>query len=179
MDTFLHMTFLWLHILGIALWVGPQVFLAVVWGPASRQIADLPTRVAAMRTITRRFGYLGGLGLALVIVAGTYLVFTWRDYYAIPSDAEFTSLRFGVWFIIKMNVLLVMLAVVALHTFWAGPKQLRLYEAKARGEAVDEGALRRARMVSMVLSVLGLLLTLAIMVIGVMIGTSGWSLQEV
>jgi hypothetical protein len=31
----------------------------------------------------------------------------------------------------------------------------------------------------MVLSVLGLLLTLAIMVMGVMIGTSGWSLQEV
>ncbi|WBL37210.1 hypothetical protein O0235_06485 [Tepidiforma flava] len=178
MDSTLHIFFTWLHLLGIALWVGPQVFLAVAWAPASRQITDLPTRVAAMKTITRRFGYLGGFGLALILIAGTYLIITWRDYYAIPADTEFTSLRFGVWFIIKMNVLIVMLAVVALHMFWAGPKQLRLYEAKARGEAIDEAALRRARAVSMTLSLLGLLLTLAIMVMGVMIGTGTWSFQE-
>lgn len=179
LESFLHITFLWLHLLGVALWVGPQVFLAVAWGPASRQIADLPTRVAAMKTMTRRFGYLGGVGLALIIVAGTYLVFTWRDYYAIPGDTEFTSLRFGVWFIVKMNVLVLMLVVVGLHIVWAGPKQLRLYEAMARGEPVDEAALRRVRAVSMTLSLLGLLLSLVMMVMGVMIGTSEWSFQEV
>ncbi len=178
MESFLHITFTWLHVVGVALWVGPQVFLAVAWGPASRQIEDLPTRVAAMRTMTRRFGYLGGSGLALILIAGTYLVFTWRDYYAIPGDVEFTSLRFGAWFIVKMNVLILMLLVVGLHIAWAGPKQLRLYEAKARGEAVDEAALRRARAVSMTLSLLGLVLSLAIMVMGVMIGTPGWSLQD-
>ncbi len=178
MESFLHILFTWLHLLGVALWVGPQVFLAVAWGPASRQITDFPQRVAAMRTITRRFGYLGGFGLLLIIAAGTYLIVTWREYYAIPADAEFTSLRFGVWFIIKMNVLIVMLVLVALHMVWAGPRQLRLYEAKARGEQVDEAELRRARAVSMALSIAGLLLTLAIMVMGVMIGTGTWSFQE-
>jgi uncharacterized membrane protein len=178
-ETFLHIFFSWLHILGIAMWVGPQIFLAVAWAPVSRQIEDLPTRVAAIRTMTRRFGYLGAVGLLLIGASGLYLILRWRDHYAIPPDVEFTSLRFGLWFIIKMNVLIVMLAVVALHTLWAGPKQLRLYEAKARGEAVDEDRLRRARTVSMSLSLVGLLLTLALMVIGVMMGTGAWSFQEV
>jgi uncharacterized membrane protein len=179
LETFLHIAFLWMHILGIALWVGPQVFLAVAWGPTSRQITDLPARVAAMKTMTRRFGYLGGAGLALIVIAGSYLIATWRDFYAIPEDTSFMSLRFGLWFTIKMVVLLVMLAVVGLHIAWAGPKQLRLYEAMARGEQIDETALRRARAVSMTLSLLGLALTLAIMVMGVMIGTGAWSFQEV
>lgn len=179
LESFLHITFLWLHLLGVALWVGPQVFLAVAWVPASRQIADLPTRVAAMKTMTRRFGYLGGVGIGLIVVAGSYLIATWRDFYAIPEDASFLSLRFGLWFTVKMVVLVVMLAVVGLHMGWAGPKQLRLYEAMARGEPVDEAALRRVRAVSMTLSLLGLALTLAIMVMGVMIGTGSWSFQEV
>src|SRR5690606_29829697 len=103
---------------------------------------DLPTRVAAMRTITRRFAYIGGTGLVLVIAAGTYLIIDWRDYYGIPEETEFTSLRFGLWFIIKMTVLLVMLAAVALHMFVLGPRQLAKLEERARGENVDEDELR-------------------------------------
>lgn len=175
----LRIIFVWLHILGITLWVGPQFFLAVAWVPASRQIADLPTRVAAMRTITRRFGYLGGFGLILTMVAGTYLISDWRNHYAQPSDVDFMSLRFGVVFVVKMTVLLVMLAVIALHMFVLGPRQLEKLEAQARGENVTEEELRRVRRQSMFLSVSGLLLTLAIMVMGVMLNTTSWSLQEI
>ncbi|WP_322795457.1 hypothetical protein [Tepidiforma sp.] len=177
METTLHIAFTWLHILGIALWVGPQVMLAVAWPAASRQVTDLPQRVAAMRVMTRRFGYLGGAGLALIVIAGTYLISTWREYYAIPEDADFLSLRFGFWFVVKMTLFLLMLAVVGLHIAWAGPRQLRAYEAKARGEGDDE-ELRAARRLSLALSISGLALSLAIMVMGTMIGTSGWSLQE-
>ena len=179
MDQFLHIVAIWVHVFGIALWVGPQFFMAFAWIPASRQIDDLPTRVAAMRTITRRFAYIGGTGLALVIAAGTYLIIDWRDYYGVPEETEFTSLRFGLWFIIKMTVLLVMLAAVALHMFVLGPRQLAKLEDRARGENVDEDELRSIRMQSMFLSIAGLVLTLAIMVMGSMIGTAGWSLQEV
>lgn len=178
MDNALHISMIWLHVLGIALFVGPQVFLAFAWVPASRQIEDLPTRVRAMRTITRRFLYIGSVGLVMIIGAGSYLISDWRDYYGIPDDAGFTSLRFGVWFIIKMNVLIVMLIVTGLHTFVAGPRQLAKYEARARGEAVSEAELRSVRMQSMTLSILGLVLTLAIMVMGAMIGASGWAFQE-
>jgi uncharacterized membrane protein len=178
MDNFLHISALWLHVLGIALFVGPQFFLAFAWVPASRQIADLPTRAQAMRTITRRFGYIGGIGLVLIVIAGTYLIMTWRDFYSYPDDAGFTDIRYGVIFIIKMSVLVVMLALVGLHMFWAGPKQLALMEAQARGERVAEDEIRRVRMTSMYLSIAGLLLTLIIMVMGVSLSTTEYSFQE-
>jgi uncharacterized membrane protein len=177
-DNFLHITAVWVHILGIALFVGPQFFLAFAWVPASRQIADLVTRAQAMRTITRRFGYIGGIGLVLILVAGTYLIATWRDFYGYPDDAGFTDVRYGVIFIIKMSVLIVMLVLVGLHMFWAGPRQLALMEAQARGEAVGPEELRRQRMLSMTLSIAGLVLTLAIMVMGVSLSTTEYSFQE-
>jgi uncharacterized membrane protein len=178
LDNFLHITAVWVHILGIALFVGPQFFLAFAWVPASRQIADLATRARAMRTITRRFGYIGGIGLVLILVAGTYLIATWRDFYGYPDDAGFTDVRYGVIFIIKMSVLIVMLVLVGLHMFWAGPRQLALMEAQARGEAVEPEQMRRLRMMSMTLSIAGLVLTLAIMVMGVSLSTTEYSFQE-
>ncbi len=178
MDNFLHAAALWLHILGIALFVGPQFFLALVWVPASRKIADMPTRIEAMRTITRRFGYVGGAGLALILVAGTYLIITWRDYYAVPDDVGFNDLRFGVIFSIKMTVLVIMLALVGLHMFSVGPKQLAKLEAQARGQRVTDAEIAAARKQSMMLSISGLVLTLVIMVFGVMLTTANYSLRE-
>jgi len=178
MDTGLRIFFVWLHILGIALWVGPQFFLAFAWVPTSRRIADPSTRVAAMRSITRRFGYIGGIGLLLIVAAGSYLIATWRDYWGIPEDVGFLELRYGWIFTIKMLLLVVMLALVALHIFRIGPRQLELVEAQAQGREIDEGELARLRRLSMALSMLTLLITLIIMVMGVSLSIGEYSTQE-
>jgi uncharacterized membrane protein len=177
-ENFLHIAAIWTHILGIALFVGPQFFLAFAWVPASRGIADLPTRVQAMRTITRRFGYVGGAGLLLIVVAGSYLIASWRDYYSVPGDLEFTSIRYGVIFIIKMTVLVVMLAVVAIHTFVTGPRLLDRLEAQANGETVLDDDIAALRRQSMVLSITGLVLALAIMVMGASMSSTNYSFQD-
>lgn len=177
MEQALHITFIFVHVLGVALFVGPQFFLAFAWVPASRGIEDLPTRVRAMRTITRRFLYLGGTGLVMAVVAGTYLISTWRDYHGIPEDESFTALRFGVVFIVKMTLFVVMLAAVGLHTFVVGPRLVDALDAQAGGEDVPDRVLRRLRMRSMALSITGLVLVLAMMVMGVMLNTAQWSLQ--
>ncbi len=178
MDNFLHILFIWLHILGVALFVGPQFFLAFAWVPASRTIEDMPTRITAMRTITRRFGYVGGAGLVLIVLAGGYLIGDWRNFYAVPDDAGFTELRFGVVFIIKMVLLTIMLIALGIHMFILGPRQMDRLEAQARGENVSESELRKARMQSMTFSILGLVLALAIMVLGAMLNDVSWSLQQ-
>lgn len=177
MSNALHIAAIWTHILGIALFVGPQFFLAFAWVPASRGIEDLPTRIKAMRTITRRFGYVGGVGLALILVAGIYLIADWRDFYTVDPDKKFNDLRFGVIFSAKMMVLLVMLALLAIHTFIVGPKLLNRLEAQANGENVSEAELRTLRMRSMALSIGALALTLVIMVMGAMLTTTSFSLQ--
>lgn len=179
MENFLHIFFIWLHILGVALFVGPQFFLAFAWVPASRTIDDMTTRIKAMRTITRRFGYVGGVGLALIVIAGSYLVGTWRSFYSQPDDVGFMDLRFGVVFTIKMVLLLVMLVALGIHIFILGPRQMDRLEAQARGENVSEAEMRKARMQSMTFSILGLALALAIMVLGAMLNDVSWSLQEV
>ncbi len=169
-----------MHILGIALFVGPQFLLAVAWVPASRAIQDLPTRVAAMRTMTVRFAWLGGVGLALILIAGIYLVSTFRSYYSLPGrdEVSFNDLRYGVIFSIKMAILVVMLAITALHMFVVGPKLLGRLEARAAGEEVPESELARIRRQSMLLSMSGLTLTLVIMVLGAMMNTAQYSLQQ-
>ena len=179
MENFLHIFFIWLHILGVALFVGPQFSLAFAWVPASRPIDDMATRIKAMRTITRRFGYVGGVGLALIVIAGSYLVGTWRSFYSQPDDVGFMDLRFGVVFTIKMVLLLVMLVALGIHIFILGPRQMDRLEAQARGENVSEAEMRKARMQSMTFSILGLALALAIMVLGAMLNDVSWSLQEV
>ncbi len=171
----LHIIAIWMHILGIALWVGPQFFLAFAWVPASRQIADPVARLEAMRTITRRFAYIGGIGLLLILVAGLYLVTSFRDYY--HYDGGFFDIRFGVVFTIKMMVLAVMLAVIGYHTFVVGPRLMGLMEARINGKDVPDTALRSARMQSMAFSITGLVLTLAIMVMGAMLNTVTFSLR--
>lgn len=175
----LHIVFIWLHILGVALYVGPQFFLAFAWAPASRGIEDLSVRARAARTITRRFGYIAGAGLLLLLIAGSYLIGSWRDYYHIPDSAGFTDYRYGVLFIVKMSVLVVMLAVVGWHTFRVGPRLVAVMEAQGRGEPVSPGALRSARMQSMTYSVVGLVLVLVIMVLGAMMNTTTYSVIEI
>ena len=178
MENALHITAIWLHILGIALFVGPQFFLAFAWVPASRRITDMPTRIAAMRTITKRFAYIGGTGLGLILIAGTYLIATWRDFYSMPSDVEFNSVWYGVIFSTKMTVLLVMLIIVGVHTFKVGPKLIDTLEAEALGKNVTAADVRRARRNSMILSISGLVLVLVIMAMGTMLTTTSFSLQN-
>ena len=180
MENTLHIIAIWMHILGVALFVGPQFLLAFAWVPASRNIADLPTRVAAMRTMTTRFAWIGGIGLCMILVAGIYLVSTWRGYYSIPGREEvgFNDLNYGVIFLIKMAVLVVMLAITAVHTFVTGPKLLRRMEARAAGEQVAEPELAGIRRQSMLLSISGLVLTLGIMALGAMMNAAQWSLQQ-
>ena len=178
MENFLHIAAVWLHVLGIALFVGPQFFLAFAWVPASRQIEDMQTRVAAMRTITTRFGWIGGIGLLLILIGGTYLIMTWRDYHNIVEGTAFFDLRYGVVFVIKMVVLVVMIVLVGLHMFVVGPSQVDAMEERARGEDVPDVRMRQIRITSLVLSITGLILALVIMGFGVSLGATEYSLKD-
>ncbi len=177
MENFLHIASVWLHVLGIALFVGPQFFLAFAWVPASRGIADLPTRVVAMRTITTRFAYIGGAGLILILIGGSYLIATWRDYHGVGDEAAFFDLRYGLIFVIKMGILMVMLLLVGLHMFVTGPAQVDALEERARGQEVPELRIRRLRITSMALSITGLVLTLVIIGLGVSLGAAEYSIN--
>ena len=179
MEDTLHIIFIWIHILGLVLFLGPQFFLAFAWVPTSRDITDMPIRIRAMRKITKRFAWIGGTGLVLLIVAGGYLIGDWRKYYNIPSDTNFFHYYFGSIFVAKMIVLLVMLVLLGLHTFRTGPRLIDAMEAQANGsKTVTDADVRSLRMQSMFLSISVLVLTLVIMVGGVMLNTTTFSFKS-
>jgi uncharacterized membrane protein len=178
LENALHIFFIWLHILGIALWAGGQFFLAFAWVPASREISHLPTRVKAMRVLTDRFLYLGGGGLLVIIVAGLYLISDFPRYHG-QSFSDFYAIRYGTLFTIKMVLLAVMLVVVGIHTFVVGPRLVEALDAQARGEPVTDAEVRQRRMRSMWYSITGLVLTLIIMVLGATLNAVRFSLAEI
>jgi len=174
----LHAVALWVHVFGIAIWVGPQVFLIVGWPAASAAISDPVTRVEVIRVLTRRFAYLGAAGLLLAVGAGIYLVLSWPSYYAVPWRATFFEVWFGPLFFAKLGVVIVMLVVTARHIFVVGPAQIEAMAAQARGEPIAAADVARARRRSRTLSVTGLLLTFVIMALGVVLATARFSTRE-
>ena len=123
------------------------------------------------------FRLCGGAGLLCILVAGLYLIYSWKGYYAIGPDTGFYDVRFGAVFTIKMGVLAVMLSVLAVHTFIVGPRLMDRLEAQANGENVSEEEIRAVRRRSMTLSITGLVLTLVIMALGAMLNTYRFSLR--
>jgi len=174
----LHAVALWVHVFGIAIWVGPQIFLIVGWPAASAAISDPVTRVEVVRVLTRRFAYLGGFGLLLVVGAGVSMVLAWPSYYAVPWRAAFFEVWFGPLFFAKLAIVIVMLAITARHMFVVGPAQIEAMAAAARGEPIAPEVVASVRRRSRRLSFTGLLLTFVIMSLGAVLATARFSTRE-
>ncbi|TMB96804.1 MAG: hypothetical protein E6J42_08690 [Chloroflexi bacterium] len=69
----------WLHILAVAVWVGPQFFLFIAAVPAIRTIDDMRVRANVMRTITTRFGWMAWAALAVIVLTGISNIFQEAD----------------------------------------------------------------------------------------------------
>ncbi|MFB3053216.1 MAG: hypothetical protein ACE1ZT_05060, partial [Dehalococcoidia bacterium] len=48
----------WIHIVAVAVWLGPQFFMFLVTVPAVRVIEDPEVRLRVMKVIVTRFGWL-------------------------------------------------------------------------------------------------------------------------
>jgi len=143
----------WLHILAATVLVGPQFFLFMAAVPAIRTVEDAQQRARAMRVVTTRFGWLAWGAIAVLIITGIGNL-----YEIAPVDPEdINDLNYGTIFMVKMTLLVVVVALMALHSFVLGPRLMRLTE-----QGASDADLASARRASMMISGLNLLLTLAI-----------------
>jgi putative copper export protein len=163
----------WLHVLAITIWVGPQVFLFAAAVPAVRTIEDAKQRAQVMRVLALRFGWLGWSAMAVIIVSGVINLFIVADdlpgYSA--GDLVGSGLRYSRLFWEKMFFVGVALALTAVHTFFAGPRQLQLMEQAS----ADERALRRARRWSMATSGVALLASIGALYMGAVLANHEYS----
>lgn len=169
----------WLHVFGITLWIGPQVFLFAAAVPAVRTIEDAGVRARVLRVLTARFGWLSWSAMAVIIVTGIANLFVAAG--DVPGqnagdliDAEFrftrilngdffsADLRFTRIFWEKMFLVFVAVVLTAVHTFAIGPRQLRLMEEAS----TDEAAMRRVRRLSILTSGIALLASIGALYLG-------------
>ncbi|MCH7510871.1 MAG: DUF4149 domain-containing protein [Chloroflexi bacterium] len=152
----------WLHILAATIWVGPQVFLFVAAVPAIRTVEDAQVRARIMRVLTTRFGWLAWGAMLVLVITGIANL-----YEHALSVEELFELNFGIIFQVKMTLVILTVALTALHSFVIGPRLLSLQESVA-----DQAQVASARRVSIIVSAGNLLLALGILFCAALLGST-------
>jgi len=162
----------WLHILAIAVWVGPQFFLFIAAVPAVRTIEDRAVRARVMRIVVTRFGWMAWAAMLVIVLSGISNLFQVGGDTPL-SWASANDFRYGRIFAEKMVLVGLAVALTAVHTFVVGPRQLALNEQMDADP--DEAA--RLRRISIVISAGALLASIAAMFMGAVLANHDYSFQ--
>ena len=162
----------WIHIVAVTVWLGPQFFMFLVTVPAVRVIEDPAVRLQVMRVIVTRFGWLAWAAMAVIVLSGVSNLFQEADEFGHVWDTDY---RYFQIFSTKMVLVGLMVILTAVHTFVIGPKQLRLLE-EMRSDSTEAAGLRR---VSIIVSSLTLLVSIAVVYAAALLANHAYSFQLV
>lgn len=161
------------HVLFAAILVGPQVLLFYAVIPSTWLIEDEGIRRSVVQVVTRRFAMLSGISLLGLLITGLYQFYS--DNIVSPGIRDnMMDYRWGLIFSTKMTALVILVALIAVHGMVFGPRIRRASEAVERGEG-DPGALESARRTSLIFSTLILLVSVAVLFLGVTLGYTAYS----
>lgn len=164
-----------LHVVAVAVWLGGQIVTAACVVPALRAVGDRTLWLDALEGFTRRFGRVGIAAMIIILITGGAMVDPRLDQASNFGDGIYDA-RWGIIFVIKMSLWVVMMGLIGLHQFVFGPRQLKLARETANAEA-DTPELRRVRMITIALSISGLLFTLAVAGAGAFLGNHNFSMN--
>ena len=159
----------WIHVIAVSIWIGPQFFMFIVAIPALRTVEDARVRARLMRTIVTRFGWLAWGAMAMTIASGIGNLLVVSD--EAPFDLWDRDYRWWGLFTEKMALVFIVVVLTAIHTLFVGPRQLRLAE---RLDA-DPKDLRTLRRWSMALSGFALLASIGAVYFGALLANHDYS----
>ena len=160
-----------IHVSLAAILVGPQLLMFLAVAPASWLIGDHELRTQVVRVIARRFAVLSVVALVGLLLTGLY------QLYNVTPDAvreDMTTYRFGMIFMAKMTLFVVLIVMIAVHGAVLGRRMAAVTEAVQSGSA-EPGALEGARRNSMLFSGVMVLVSFAILALGVLLGNPQFS----
>lgn len=123
---------------GAVIWVGGILFLGFVAVPAMRRLPG-ETRGELLDVIGRRFRLIGYSILGLLFLTGVVQMSIRGATVSNVLDGSFFATSFGTALGIKLILVVVMIAVSAIHDFVVGPAS-----AQALAAGQDPGRLRKA-----------------------------------
>lgn len=160
--------FVVLHIFAAIVWVGGAMFLALVLVPVSRGVQPPVAGRQFLRLAATRFRGVAWVLLATLVVTGI-IVMEGRDIgFSRWDDPGFFATETGRTLLIKMALVLVLLALSAIHDYVLGPRVTALMDAAAPGQPPGMQAVRLRKRLIM-LARLNMLVALAIVVLGIML----------
>ncbi len=163
----------WIHIVAVTVWLGPQFSMFIVTVPALRLIEDAEVRLRVMRLIVTRFGWLAWAAMAVIVLSGI------SNLFQVGGDTTLdlwsSDFRYFHIFTTKMALVGLTVLLTALHTFVIGPRQLRLHEEMQ----ADSSEAARLRRISIIISSLALLASIAVVYTAVLLADHGFSFQPV
>lgn len=115
-----------LHVLAALLWLGGMFFLAVVGGPALRELEDPALRARLFHRLGERFRRVGWIAIAVLVATGlANLHFRGLLSTGVLGDPAFWAGRYGRTLAWKLGIVAAMIAISAIHDFVEGPRAAR------------------------------------------------------
>jgi uncharacterized membrane protein len=167
---------LMLHVTAAAILVGPQVLMFLAVTPSTWLIDDEKLKANITHVIARRFGMLASGSLLVLLVTGLY------QFYALvpePIQNEMMDYNFGAIFIVKMTLFTLLVALILVHVGIFSRRVSRLSERVMQDASDEEAryALDAARLQSFTFSLVLLVVSIAILWLGVALGDASYSYQ--
>ena len=166
-----------IHVIAATVLVGPQLLLFFAVVPATWLIPDEQLRRDVTRVVTARFGMLAGVSLVLLVITGLY-----QFYSSVPAGIrdDMLDYRFGSIFMFKMILLVAFVALLAFHVRVTARRIGRLSDRVIADPSDDDAAfaLDAQRRTSFVLSLMMLLVSVGMLVLGAMLGDHGYSYTQ-
>jgi uncharacterized membrane protein len=108
---------LWLHLLGVVVWVGGMFFAYMVLRPAAVRLLEPPLRLPLWSQVLTHFFMWVWLAVLLILVSGLFMVFSLESFASAPGHIH-----------IMLGVGIVMMLIFG-HVFFAPYKRLRHFVA--------------------------------------------------
>ena len=101
----------WIHLVFSSIWVGGAIFLGIILAPfLKKTIPDINKRISLMVTVGRRFNYLGGSSLIILVITGIYNA---RPFFNQPY--LFLETTYGYILLAKIILVIIMFAIYVIH----------------------------------------------------------------
>ncbi|MDA1010654.1 MAG: hypothetical protein O2888_04180 [Chloroflexi bacterium] len=160
-----------LHVSAAAVLVGPQLLMFYAVTPASWLVDDEYLKRRILGVVARRYGLLAGISIVVLLATGLYQFYSLTP---VHIQDDMMSYRFGQIFITKMTLFTVLILLIMLHAMVFAKRIRRLSDQVLEGRG-DALALEQARLRSFVFSLLLLLVSFAVLWLGVSLGHPAYS----
>jgi uncharacterized membrane protein len=156
-----------LHVLFASLVVGPQILLFFAVTPATWLVEDHDLRSRMLRVITSRFAFLFVVALLGLLVTGVYQL---TNDSIVPPEIQDSmgEYRFGQILGLKIVLIAVLVVMVVFHAMVLARRTRDATEGVASGR-LEAWELERARRNSLVFSGFMILVSIAILALGVLL----------